>query len=301
MLLDEALPSSRPGPRITSTPQAPPAETSAPVAKAPPKQRRFPPVTATGAAVASVVVVVGLWLLPARSPYSSTEARALSEQYTQHYRARVASAAVEGAVVSIARTVSPGGEARVLVLRDSVPQLFPLPDHTLVVTTGLLARLETDAQLAAVVAHVRAHEALGHIDGIDEREGPGVPDALRIAATATHSSSDERRADDHAVDVLGDAGWKLSALGRAEALLRADAEGWSRLHVRDIPAHTDSEGQERPDWYAQFVLAQLKASGDMSGMPAAKPKTATTAPTTTTPTSTAPTSTTGAAAPIPSP
>jgi len=262
MLLDEALPPSRPTPRLTSTPGRPepsPLETSAPVAKAPKKPRRLPPISATAAAVVSVVVVIGLLLLPSQSPYGSTEARALSDLFEQQVKARTATADVQGAVVSIARTVSPGGEARVLVLKDSVPELFALPDHTLVVTTGLLARLETDAQLAALIAHVRGHEALGHIEGIDIREGPGVPDALRTAATAVMSANDERRADDHALDALTAGGWKLQALGRAEALLRADAKGWSEHHVRDIAVSTASEGQERPAWYAQFVLAHLKA------------------------------------------
>ena len=50
----------------------------------------------------------------------------------------------------------------ILVAKSKSPNAFSLGSRTIVVTTGLLTILDTEAELAAVIAHEMAHELLGH-------------------------------------------------------------------------------------------------------------------------------------------
>jgi Zn-dependent protease with chaperone function len=56
-----------------------------------------------------------------------------------------------------------GNEIRVLVLRNPLPNAFCYGEGTLMVTVGLLSRIENESQLAFALAHELAHHELDHI------------------------------------------------------------------------------------------------------------------------------------------
>ncbi|MDP2341040.1 MAG: M48 family metalloprotease [Deltaproteobacteria bacterium] len=59
-----------------------------------------------------------------------------------------------------------------LVVKErDVPQAFGLPDGTIVITIGMMKRLTNEAQLAAILAHTIAHQALGHVDMAIDNSG----------------------------------------------------------------------------------------------------------------------------------
>ena len=63
---------------------------------------------------------------------------------------------------------------RVFLLNDSQPNAFSLGSGTIVLSSGLVAALESTAELAAVISHEMSHEFLGHVAHAEEEEtGPG--------------------------------------------------------------------------------------------------------------------------------
>ncbi len=67
-------------------------------------------------------------------------------------------------LTTIARRLAPADApaVTVLVLREPLPGAFALPDGTVAVHTGLLARVDNEAQLAAVLGREVAHAAARH-------------------------------------------------------------------------------------------------------------------------------------------
>lgn len=141
------------------------------------------------------------------------------------------------------------------VLRDPSPNAFALPNGHVYVTTGMLARLEDDAQLAALLAHEINHVA-GHHGILDYRSTTkklvavavisgvsgvaGVPGeassawAQLIGTVITQSliasiygfSRDlEQEADDRAVSLLLSSPYDPTAMAEVLAILRQDYEG----------------------------------------------------------------------------
>jgi predicted Zn-dependent protease len=96
---------------------------------------------------------------------------------------------------------------RVTVLRDVAPSAFMLPNARLFVHTGLLARLDNEAQLAAVLGretvHLTAHHALRADRDAPDTSGQGVSSPLPIqglpltytAAVTGYGRDLEREAD----------------------------------------------------------------------------------------------------------
>ena len=144
---------------------------------------------------------------------------------------------VSGAVGNVFGTVSralavPGqAPTRLLVLSDAGVRAFALPDGTVVVSVGLLRRLDSEAQLAAVLAHALAHHALGDISralpefdhGLSLALSASPPtDALAAAAigdTMVHDDVSEAAADALAIRALKIAAWDALAMRQAiEAL-----------------------------------------------------------------------------------
>jgi hypothetical protein len=144
---------------------------------------------------------------------------------------------VSGAVGNVFGTVSralavPGqAPTRLLVLSDAGVRAFALPDGTIVVSVRLLRRLDSEAQLAAVLAHALAHHALGDISralpefdhGLSLALSASPPtDALAAAAigdTMVHDDVSEAAADALAIRALKIAAWDALAMRQAiEAL-----------------------------------------------------------------------------------
>ncbi|OIO01177.1 MAG: hypothetical protein AUJ49_08450 [Desulfovibrionaceae bacterium CG1_02_65_16] len=72
-----------------------------------------------------------------------------------------------------------GARLRVIVLESPRPISFSLPGGIVMVSTGLLAALDNEAQLAAVLAHETAHAALRHL-WARARQAPFLRDGGRL-------------------------------------------------------------------------------------------------------------------------
>jgi hypothetical protein len=132
-------------------------------------------------------------------------------------------------------------EYRFFVLRDPSPNAFALPNGHVYVHTGMLARLEDDAQLAAVLAHEINHVA-GHHAVVDYRASNkkiiasmvlsgvlgGAGDAMAAGLAASmygFSRNLEEEADDRAVAILAASPFDPHALPEIYEILAEDYEG----------------------------------------------------------------------------
>jgi hypothetical protein len=66
------------------------------------------------------------------------------------------------------------GPLRVQISKDKRASAFGAPGGRIVVSVGALRRLRTEAELGALVAHLAAHHALGHVDAAFAHEVPQV-------------------------------------------------------------------------------------------------------------------------------
>jgi predicted Zn-dependent protease len=119
---------------------------------------------------------------------------------------------------------------RVHLIRDPSPVVFSLADGQIYLQTGLLARLENEAQLAAVIAHEAHHVAMhDHILATRTRRSKGgaISAAIYLSGGSTWDALDskafldsvrseltdemELAADAAAVELLSNAGYPPSA------------------------------------------------------------------------------------------
>ena len=133
---------------------------------------------------------------------------------------------------------------RVYLIRDPSPAAFSLADGQIYVHTGLLARLENEAQLAAVLAHEAHHVAAHHhiqadkyrrvrgnvaggVAGMmnaDAGEGISHESNYRYIAQSVYSDEMEFEADAGSVALISRAGYAPVAAVRALERLRQDPE-----------------------------------------------------------------------------
>ena len=133
---------------------------------------------------------------------------------------------------------------RVYLIRDPSPAVFSLADGQIYVHTGLLARLENEAQLAAVLAHEAHHIAAhDHIAADRDRrykqniggaalgllntnagDGVGYESEYRNIAQSEFSPEMEYEADAAAAMLLSQAGYAPDAVPRALEIFREDPE-----------------------------------------------------------------------------
>jgi hypothetical protein len=163
---------------------------------------------------------------------------------------------------------------------------FALPDGAVVLTTGLLRRLTSEAELAAIVAHLHAHHRLGHVAaGLDQpatlaaraaailagldgaaTNATGTDAAVLVAvassaATQANAHALEPDADAAAAVALGAAGYDVSAL-RAVFQRITPPSALSTLHPGS-PARVaglaalPTGGRVDADRYHREVLAGL--------------------------------------------
>jgi hypothetical protein len=176
-------------------------------------------------------------------------AQTLSERAQATIAARVR-ADVAPAVGAIARSV---GCDAVMVVRDTIADAWMLPNQTVVVSDALLRRLSSDAQLAAVVAHLVAHHRLGHVGGLSEQlDGPAVVAAVRAPAIG-----DEGPVHEEAAALLTTAGFGPRALVTAHAALVNSP--WTQRHQG--PAATFGvgapEGRRDEEAYDREIRARV--------------------------------------------
>ena len=117
----------------------------------------------------------------------------------------------------------PDLDFRFRVLDDPAAQGYAVLGGFVYVTTGALARLRSEAELAALLAHEVGHVALDHGDAlleIDDDSGLGDPGAAR--RRLAHERDDEIQADERAIALLIAAGYDPSAM--ITMLRRLDCE-----------------------------------------------------------------------------
>lgn len=275
-------------------------------------QKRPAIVVGAVAALGLIVTLVvgGGGPAPARSRvFTDAEQQALADLWKAQGAHTWGGVSKNGAVVAevsrVARAVTAGfgdatdaTDATDAVVVDSAASVhgFALPDGTVVVTTGLLWRLESEAELAAAIAHLAAHHRLGHVAQLlDEppalagraRTALATPGTARTpddtdllvavataAATAKNTGPQEREADALAEEALAAAGYDVSALGRV--VLRAAAPAALGLQHPAPPLRTDplkalpATGRVDAGRYAQEVLARLDRVRGKDATPAAQ-------------------------------
>lgn len=121
------------------------------------------------------------------------------------------------------------------ILDDPGVQAWAAPGGFVYVTRGLLAFLDSEAELAAVLGHEVAHVAAGHTEELLHRlPEPSMRD-LDLATLFQLHRDDEAQADQLGVQYAAAAGYDPSALQRALAALHQpglmeDAPSWSDRH-----------------------------------------------------------------------
>jgi predicted Zn-dependent protease len=134
--------------------------------------------------------------------------RAAAPQLEARFGGRLEPPAVQAYVRTVGERISraaSGGQwpLRVTVLDSPRPGVFSLPGGPIFVTRGLLARLQTEGELAAVLAHQVAHATAGH--DMQRLCGTFGPPILMQAAAAAASVRDiglVSRAEAEALDKL---------------------------------------------------------------------------------------------------
>ena len=107
-----------------------------------------------------------------------------------------------------------------LLADPRVVDVFALPGGPIFLTAGLAARLRTEGEFAAVLAHALAHIAERHATRRVDQEDPQSAEALDV----TYTPGEEAQADTLAVRYMAEAGYDPRALIRVmETLGRAAA------------------------------------------------------------------------------
>ncbi len=196
-----------------------------------------------------------------------------------------ASQPLQAHVTAIGASVASQRPMRFLVVNEPrVVHAFGLVDDTVVITVGMLRRLKSDAELAAVLAHVVAHERLGQsqrrLDAYVNKGGdavlipaqkgvdkPADSDTLAMLATlgstVPHDVEEEVVADDDTRALLNAAGYDVSALKRALTIRMLGSEAFLIAHPIDALrrqrfAELVSSGREDQTSYETNVLANLR-------------------------------------------
>ena len=164
---------------------------------------------------------------------------------------------------------------RFRVLRDPEPGAFALPDGQAYISTGLLAILENEAQVAAVLAHEAQHVA-GHHGILSYRSarrksiasfalGPltlGAADYFLMRSVMGYSRDLEEEADARGARALVKAGYDPRQMPRLFEILLADPEG-------ERPAPRSPKWSTHPELRARIESTRRQVPGLLAGVDAA--------------------------------
>ena len=162
------------------------------------------------------------------------------------------------------------------VLAIATPNAWAAPDGAIYVTTGLLATLESQLQLTAIISHEIGHVALGHssealvrelgIAGLMGAAGLADAAAARVLASivgASFSRSAEREADQFAHATLAAAGIDPISFADALELLAGDGDrgeaapdATAAVALRYLDTHPDIRMRIRDARAASEVLSR---------------------------------------------
>jgi beta-barrel assembly-enhancing protease len=124
---------------------------------------------------------------------------------------------------------------RVVVFRDATLNAFAMPNRRLFIHTGLLARLDNEAQLATILSHELAHMTSRHALAPQRGEagiassgvlGPRLPLTYRAAVTG-YGQALEREADAQGMARMVEAGYDPREAPRAYERLGAESDASS--------------------------------------------------------------------------
>jgi predicted Zn-dependent protease len=173
----------------------------------------------------------------------------------------------------------PDMTCRFAVIEDKTPQAFALPGGYIYISTGLLKALDTQSQLAGVLAHEIGHVVAGHgvkqiqegleydalstlvLGGASKESTLVVVNAAVAAVLAGYTKNMEAEADTYGCMYMARAG--LNPEGMAQAMdkvakLSDGGEGfWEGLDKKHPPAAKRAAG----------VRAEIKDKGLDAGLP----------------------------------
>jgi len=158
-----------------------------------------------------------------------------------------------------------------LVVRDAhAIHAFGLPGDTVVVSAGLLWWLKSDAELAAVLAHMVAHQLLGHPQrALDAFAAPDVAEEVHTALGAPAGSQDAVLAAIAEAAATGVNGYDAEAAADHLADEALEAAGFDRQALRRVVVDRFASAGGRVAWLVQHpappgrkaALAALPAGG----------------------------------------
>lgn len=162
-------------------------------------------------------------------------------------------------VQQLLTTVAEGGRKgfryRAFLYETTVPNAFALPGGIVVVTTGLLSTLHSEAELVSVLAHEVGHVELSHcIDGVRfeilERKMGSAPlgeladVAMTVMMRHAFSKTQEEEADEYAWAWLQQSQYDIAGEGRA----------FHALQESDRPVSSAGEGRrEQPHPILEYL------------------------------------------------
>ena len=162
-------------------------------------------------------------------------------------------------------STAPAKEYRFVVTRDSGPDAWSTCGGRIFITVGLLSVIETEDQLAGILAHEIAHDAFGHTTKTVTRQLfwmtgiKKVQDADEVAEALEKLHEEYRK---HAVAKMGDTMLGFSRFDELEADRAAfyntykagyNPRGLSEV-LKTIAAKTKEEQGEKTYWRDEFLM-----------------------------------------------
>jgi predicted Zn-dependent protease len=180
-------------------------------------------------------------------------------------------AALDAYLLEVARRILPppaqqANPLRVRVLADVDPNAFALPNGAIFVHTGLLARMESEAELAAILGHETAHVTHRSALRTQRRAQDWTAGAValtRLATVTGYHRDLEREADREAIGRMQAAGYDpreaLTVLGRLRDWVAAEAAG--KGTPREANPYASHPRLEERIESCRASLAQARAPG----------------------------------------
>lgn len=144
---------------------------------------------------------------------------------------------------------------RVHLVRDAAPSAETYPHGTIVLSTGLLARIDSEAQLAAVLAHEMAHLEMRRLVRLDDgRGGTTWPEEELLSdqeMEALFETLARARTADH--------GARLEEEAHCEAAARLRAQGYDLREALEIYQQLDGQAAHlhaRPGDFRRIASSQ---------------------------------------------
>lgn len=156
-------------------------------------------------------------------------------------------------------------EIKLHLMEDAEVNAFALPDHHMVVYTGLIKEAKSNDEIAGVLAHEIAHMELKHVMKkllkqvgytilisitTGDAGGEVVKEVLGLLTSSAYDRSLEKDADLKAVEYLKNA--KLNVKAFADFLYRLGEENEGPVNLTWISTHPD------PKKRAEYILKEAK-------------------------------------------